>query len=61
MMNAETIDQSLAAAAPVAPSESLKAACLFGCRLIHAMGFAHPDFLHKAAHEWRPSMKFPLY
>ena len=60
-MNTETIDQSLAVAAFVAPSKRLKAACLFGCRLIYAIGFAHPDFLHKVAHDWRPSMNFPRH
>ncbi|HTV32593.1 MAG TPA: CbtB domain-containing protein [Methylocella sp.] len=63
-MNAKTLDQSVADAAPVARAESLKAAFVgffFGCMLIYAMGFAHPSLLHNVAHDWRHSMNFPCH
>ena len=36
-------------------------ALLAGVFLVFTMGFAHPDMLHNAAHDWRHSMSFPCH
>ncbi|HUG61887.1 MAG TPA: CbtB domain-containing protein [Methylomirabilota bacterium] len=36
-------------------------ALVAGLGLLFTMGFAHPDMLHNAAHDWRHSMSFPCH
>lgn len=65
-MNTQTqsFAQTAIIAAPASRIEVLKAALsafLVGGVLIYAMGFAHPSFLHNAAHDWRHSMNFPCH
>ena len=36
-------------------------ALLAGGMLVFTMGFAHPELLHNAAHDWRHSMSFPCH
>lgn len=54
---------TVSAAAP-ARAEVLKAAAVAfaaGVALVFTVGFAHPDLLHNAAHDWRHSMSFPCH
>jgi cobalt transporter subunit CbtB len=32
-----------------------------GMALVSAVGFAQPELLHNAAHDWRHSMNFPCH
>lgn len=53
---------STAAATP--RTEALKAAAVAmaaGVALVFTVGFAHPELLHNAAHDWRHSMSFPCH
>jgi cobalt transporter subunit CbtB len=36
-------------------------ALVAGLGLLFTMGFAHPELLHNAAHDWRHSMSFPCH
>lgn len=36
-------------------------ALIGGLALVFTTGFAHPDLLHNAAHDWRHSMSFPCH
>lgn len=36
-------------------------ALAIGTALVFLTGFAHPDLLHNAAHDWRHSMSFPCH
>lgn len=52
------------ASAATARSQVLTAAAvafLAGLGLVFTMGFAHPELLHNAAHDWRHSMSFPCH
>lgn len=49
-----TTDRSRAVTAAVA-------ALLGGVFLVFTMGFAHPDMVHNAAHDWRHAMSFPCH
>jgi cobalt transporter subunit CbtB len=59
-----TISQSFPQArAKVEPSTLLAAiiALSLGAALVFVVGFAQPDLLHNAAHDWRHSMNFPCH
>ncbi|MPZ54981.1 MAG: CbtB-domain containing protein [Rhizobiales bacterium] len=32
-----------------------------GAALVFTVGFAHPELIHNAAHDWRHSMNFPCH
>lgn len=56
--------QTASAATPKARSEVLVAAAVAlvaGLGLLYTVGFAHPELLHNAAHDWRHSMSFPCH
>jgi cobalt transporter subunit CbtB len=36
-------------------------ALVAGLGLVFTVGFAHPELLHNAAHDWRHSMSFPCH
>ncbi|WP_181704192.1 CbtB domain-containing protein [Chthonobacter albigriseus] len=36
-------------------------ALIAGIGLVFTTGFAHPELLHNAAHDWRHSMSFPCH
>ena len=36
-------------------------ALIAGLGLVFTMGFARPELLHNAAHDWRHSMSFPCH
>ncbi len=36
-------------------------AMVAGLGLVFTVGFAHPELLHNAAHDWRHSMSFPCH
>ena len=50
---------------PASEVAAIKAACLavfvFGASLVYAVGFAHSDALHNAAHDTRHSLAFPCH
>jgi cobalt transporter subunit CbtB len=59
-----TVTRTPAAAAATPRSQALAAAAvafLTGLGLMVTMGFAHPELLHNAAHDWRHSMSFPCH
>ncbi|WP_201832383.1 CbtB domain-containing protein [Microvirga zambiensis] len=51
--------------APVAASSqrlvAILAAATFGIALVFISGFASPETLHNAAHDWRHSHNFPCH
>ena len=49
--------------ARVTPSTLMTALMAFtlGMALVYAVGFAQPELLHNAAHDWRHSMNFPCH
>ena len=56
--------RALAVARPSARSQAVTAAMVAlaaGFGLLFTMGFAHPELLHNAAHDWRHSMSFPCH
>jgi cobalt transporter subunit CbtB len=45
-------------------ADALKAAAfalMVGLTLVFTTGFAHPELLHNAAHDWRHGMSFPCH
>jgi len=59
-----TETRPVTAAATASRSDVLTAAVVAlvaGFALLFTMGFAHPELLHIAAHDWRHSMSFPCH
>ena len=40
---------------------ALALAFSLGAALVFTIGFAHPELIHNAAHDWRHSMNFPCH
>jgi cobalt transporter subunit CbtB len=60
----QTKSRAIAAVAPNSRAEVLTAAVVAlvaGMMLVATVGFAHPELLHNAAHDWRHSMSFPCH
>jgi cobalt transporter subunit CbtB len=54
----------LPVAVPAARRDAVTAASVAlvaGLMLVFTVGFAHPELLHNAAHDWRHSMSFPCH
>jgi cobalt transporter subunit CbtB len=60
----QTKSRAITAVAPNSRTDVLTAAAVAlvaGMMLVATVGFAHPELLHNAAHDWRHSMSFPCH
>ncbi len=53
--------QTATIAVPSERALAIVMAAALGLALVFVSGFAHPSFLHNAAHDWRHSHNFPCH
>ena len=53
--------QAVAVAAPSQRLSTIVIAAVFGVALVFVSGFASPELVHNAAHDWRHAHNFPCH